>query len=75
MDSFLILCLMINSSRFCQIPTFGKGTIRQFSNNVSQMQKLAARDFEDILQVSNIDLTIPTTTVIKKFPPEHDPHF
>jgi len=33
------------------VPTFGKGTIRKFSNNVSEMKKLAARDFEDILQV------------------------
>lgn len=39
------------SCRFRQIPTFGTGTIRRFSNNVSQMKKLAARDFEDILQV------------------------
>ena len=26
-------------------------TIRRFHNNVSEMKKLAARDFEDILQV------------------------
>lgn len=38
--------------RYRQIPSFGKGTIRKFSSNVSQMKKLAARDFEDILQVS-----------------------
>ncbi|EDR01180.1 uncharacterized protein LACBIDRAFT_312455 [Laccaria bicolor S238N-H82] len=36
--------------RYRQIPTFGKGTIRKFSSNTSQMKKLAARDFEDILQ-------------------------
>lgn len=43
-------------SRFRQVPTFGKSTICRFANNVSDMKKLAARDFEDILQVidSNI---------------------
>jgi hypothetical protein len=38
--------------RFHQVPTFGRYTIRRFHNNVSEMKKLAARDFEDILQVS-----------------------
>ena len=38
-------------NRFRQIPTFGRFTIRRFHNNVSEMKKLAARDFEDILQV------------------------
>ncbi|KAG2060000.1 hypothetical protein BDR06DRAFT_967528 [Suillus hirtellus] len=37
-------------SRFRQIPTFGNGVIRMFSNNTSEMKRLAARDFEDILQ-------------------------
>ena len=37
--------------RFRQIPTFGRYTIRRFHNNVSEMKKLAARDFGDILQV------------------------
>ncbi|KAF4601473.1 hypothetical protein EYR40_004841 [Pleurotus pulmonarius] len=32
------------------IPTFGKSTIRRFADNVSSMKKLAARNFEDILQ-------------------------
>lgn len=38
-------------NRFRQVPTFGRFTIRRFHNNVSEMKKLAARDFEDILQV------------------------
>ncbi|KAK7021661.1 GLOBIN domain-containing protein, partial [Favolaschia claudopus] len=38
------------NSRFRQIPTFGRGTIRRFHRNVSDMKKMAARDFEDILQ-------------------------
>ena len=33
------------------MPTFGPETIRRFSNNTSEMKKLAARDFEDLLQV------------------------
>jgi hypothetical protein len=34
------------------MPTFGFDTIRLFANNASEMKKLAARDFEDPLQVS-----------------------
>lgn len=34
-----------------KIPTFGRDTIRKFSDNVSALTKLAARDFEDLLQV------------------------
>jgi hypothetical protein len=36
---------------FRQVPTFGRDTIRCFSANMSEMKKLAARDFEDLLQV------------------------
>jgi hypothetical protein len=41
-----------DSLRFQQVPTFGHGTIRRFSTNASEMKKLAARNFEDLLQVS-----------------------
>ncbi|KAJ3905176.1 hypothetical protein F5879DRAFT_900027 [Lentinula edodes] len=37
-------------NRFRQMPTFGFDTIRAFANNASEMKKLAARDFEDLLQ-------------------------
>ena len=37
--------------RFRDVPTFGQGTIRRFADNVSEIKKLAGRDFEDILQV------------------------
>lgn len=37
--------------RFRSVPTFGRDTIRRFHTNVSALTKLAARDFEDILQV------------------------
>jgi len=40
--------------RFRDVPTFGRGTIRRFTDNVSDMKKLAAQDFEDILQVISI---------------------
>ncbi|KIJ35486.1 hypothetical protein M422DRAFT_180704, partial [Sphaerobolus stellatus SS14] len=39
------------NARYQQIPTFGISTICWFSSDVSEMKKLAARDFEDILQV------------------------
>ncbi|CAA7265767.1 unnamed protein product [Cyclocybe aegerita] len=39
--------------RFRDMPTFGtNGTIRCFATNASEMKKLAARDFEDLLQCS-----------------------
>ncbi|TEB12649.1 hypothetical protein FA13DRAFT_1823627 [Coprinellus micaceus] len=34
------------------VPTYGRATIRRFSNNASAMKKLAAWDFEDLLQCS-----------------------
>ena len=37
-------------ARLRLIPRFGKDTIRRFANNASEMKKLAARDFEDLLQ-------------------------
>ncbi|KAI9066045.1 hypothetical protein FKP32DRAFT_1529601, partial [Trametes sanguinea] len=36
--------------RFANVPTFGRDTIRRFSANVAGLKKLAARDFEDLLQ-------------------------
>jgi hypothetical protein len=41
---------------------FGRFTIRRFHNNVSEMKKLAARDFEDILQVCVVPLLAATIT-------------
>jgi hypothetical protein len=37
--------------RFRDIPSYGNGVIRTFADNTSEMKRLAARDFEDILQV------------------------
>ncbi|KAJ7325436.1 hypothetical protein DFH08DRAFT_926310 [Mycena albidolilacea] len=42
--------IAIVDERFQKIPTFGRSTIRPFHANVSEMKKLAARDFEDLLQ-------------------------
>ena len=50
-DTAQLTCFL---SRFRQIPAFGQGTIRTFSKNMSEMKQMAARDFEDILQVSSI---------------------
>ncbi|KAF9541101.1 hypothetical protein CPC08DRAFT_730863 [Agrocybe pediades] len=51
--------------KYRQTPTFGRDTIRRFSTNVSGLKKLAARDFEDILQCS-----LPVFDGL--FPPKHD---
>lgn len=40
--------------RFRQVPPFARNTIRKFTYNVSDLRKLAARDYEDILQVRNV---------------------
>ena len=39
---------------FRAMPTFGSSTIRRFATNASEMKKLAARDFEDLLQVRSM---------------------
>ncbi|KAJ3569580.1 hypothetical protein NP233_g4962 [Leucocoprinus birnbaumii] len=43
----LVVCL---DERYRRIDTFGDGGIRRFSSNSSEMKKMAARDFEDLLQ-------------------------
>ncbi|KAG1833197.1 hypothetical protein DFJ58DRAFT_643689, partial [Suillus subalutaceus] len=37
--------------RFRQTPTFGQATIHKFSANSLEMKQMAARNFEDLLQV------------------------
>lgn len=44
-------------SRFSQVPPFGRDTIRYFGDNVSGMKKFAARNWEDIIQVSQAMVT------------------
>ena len=38
--------------RFRNVPKFSEDTIRRIKENVSEMKRLAARDYEDILQVN-----------------------
>ncbi|KAH9478851.1 hypothetical protein JR316_0009313 [Psilocybe cubensis] len=40
------------NKRYRQVSPFGLTTIRRFARNASDMKKLAARDFEDLLQCS-----------------------
>ena len=44
--------------RYRMVPTFGGDTIRKFTSNTSEMKRMAARDFEDVLQVS-LHLILP----------------
>ena len=37
-----------------QVPTFGRDTIRRFRRNASELKQMAARDFEDLLQVFHL---------------------
>ena len=49
----MTLLLILTSGRYRQVSPFGSSkTIRRFANDVSEMKKLAARDFEDLLQVN-----------------------
>ena len=48
-----VLTYIFLHDRYCRVPTFGRGTIRRFHTNASAMKRLAARDFEDLLQVSD----------------------
>ena len=41
-------------TRYRRVSTFGRGTIRKFARNASSMKRLAARDFEDLLQVCTL---------------------
>lgn len=47
------LGLFIDASvRYRSVPSFGRDTVRKFPLNVSEMKRKAARDYEDLLQVS-----------------------
>ncbi|KAI0369443.1 hypothetical protein BV20DRAFT_946216 [Pilatotrama ljubarskyi] len=43
-------CVQEMDERFSKVPTFGRDTIRRLGANVSGFKKLAARDYEDLLQ-------------------------
>src|SRR6266851_6895005 len=40
------------SRRYRQTPSFSQAVIHRFTNNVSEMKQLTARDYEDLLQCS-----------------------
>ena len=42
---------LLDIDRFHLVPTFGRDTIRRFSTNTSQLRGMAARNYEDFLQV------------------------
>jgi hypothetical protein len=44
---------LIGNSRFRAVSSFGKSTIRPIWYNVSEFHQLAARDYEDLLQVAS----------------------
>ena len=46
--------ILVNELDRCyrMVPTFGGDTIRKFTSNTSEMKRMAAHDFEDVLQVS-----------------------
>jgi hypothetical protein len=39
------------NKRYRKVPAFGRGIIRRFSKDASSMNRRAARDFADLLQV------------------------
>jgi hypothetical protein len=43
--------LTFRDNSFREVPSFGGDTIRRFSANCSEMKKMAAHDFENLLQV------------------------
>ena len=50
--NYLIIFFCANGAlSYRNVPPFGRSTIHKFHSNASAMKKLAARDFEDLLQV------------------------
>ena len=52
---FLIILIIDGSYR--QVPSFGRDAIRRFRLNCSELKNMAARDFENLLQVRSISFT------------------
>lgn len=49
--------------RFRKVPTYGNGTIRRFTTNVSDLKQMAARMYEDVLQVRFIYIKGPCSLI------------
>jgi hypothetical protein len=59
-SAILITSLNANNSySFREVPTFGRDKIRKFVENASEMKKLAARNYEDLLQVVSFTAPAP----------------
>ncbi|KAK0432006.1 hypothetical protein EV421DRAFT_1742616 [Armillaria borealis] len=56
--------------QYWSVPTFGHSTIHKFSNDVSGQKKLAARDYEDLLQLHHFVKTVCTQFKTKETPAE-----
>jgi hypothetical protein len=59
---FAILVASLNANHsysFREVPTFGRDKIRKFAENASEMKKLAARNYEDVLQVVSFTAPAP----------------
>lgn len=52
--------ILIMTRRYRAIPSFGRDTIRRFAENCSEMKRMAAHNFEDLLQVSEQAVVVPT---------------
>lgn len=66
---FLLLQLSFRTynTSFRQTPTFGGDTIRKFATNASEMKKLAARDYADLLQVRLPSLSPSLKRIVHQF--------
>lgn len=69
---YVVAKSFISENSFRQTPTFGRDTIRKFSTNSSEMKKLAARDYEDLLQVRL--LFIPNIKAMAQLPAVRYPY-
>ena len=49
---FIFSVSPVSAFRYCLVPRFGRDGIRKFAANPSEMKKMAAHNFEDLLQVS-----------------------
>lgn len=50
--SLIHVDLIVLLLRFRHVPTFGRDSIRKFTSHVSELKKLGARDYENLLQVA-----------------------
>lgn len=57
-----ISLLLTLSARFRQIPSFGRGTVRRFCSNASEMKKLAGHNYDNLLAVSVWALSVCSFT-------------